>query len=442
MNQRDFRQYVNWEEGLVDRSIFTDPEIYALEMERIFARAWNFVVHESQIPEVGDYFMNWIGSDQVIAVRNKQGGVSVLLNSCRHRGNAVCRAEQGRTKTFVCPYHGWSFGLDGELIGVPGLKDFYRDDLDKAQWGLGRAAQVESYKGFVFATMDAEAVGLGEYLGDVGRVGIDMIAERGEMEVIDGVQKNRIACNWKLAVDNMYDWYHPMISHKSAVQAKYSPIFDDPDHVFAPNTQMVMLGEYGHGIGGPMFTREQVEEVSSAPDPHAVDPFLSARLAPKVSESMGPAGLRTKGHPNIFPNLWITLTGMQMCLRIPRGPEETELWWFTFIEKDADETSRKNVLNVASHMFGPAGLLEQDDGENWEQCTRGTRGVAGRRYPLHFGMGAGHDTVSTDGGQAHIETKVNEHGQRWTYRCWADWMSAADWPALRADHAAPPTDRV
>ena len=73
MGASEFQQYVNWKEGLVDRKIFTDPEIYALEMERIFARAWNFVCHESQVPKAGDYFMNYIGGDQVIAVRNKQG---------------------------------------------------------------------------------------------------------------------------------------------------------------------------------------------------------------------------------------------------------------------------------------------------------------------------------------------------------------------------------
>ena len=126
----DYQQYVDFDKGLVDRRIFTDQEIFDLEMERIFARAWNFVVHESQIPNVGDYFMNQIGSDGVIAVRNKQKEVSVLVNSCTHRGNAVCRAEQGNTRTFLCPYHGWTFGLDGALMGVPGLKDFYRGGLD------------------------------------------------------------------------------------------------------------------------------------------------------------------------------------------------------------------------------------------------------------------------------------------------------------------------
>jgi nitrite reductase/ring-hydroxylating ferredoxin subunit len=428
---------VDWENGLVDRRIFSDPEVYALEMERIFARAWNFVCHETQIPRTGDYFRNRIGSDEVIAVRNREGGISVLLNSCRHRGNAVCRAEQGNAKTFLCPYHGWSYALDGKLVGVPGLRDYYRNDLEKEKLGLGQAAHVDGYKGFVFATMDPDAVPLEEYLGGVGRVGLDIIAERGEMEVVDGVQKNVVGCNWKLAVDNLFDWYHPFVSHKSAFMSEFAPALSDADAVLAPMKQMVMLGEYGHAIGGPMITRE---EMAAARKPDAaVSPAVAARSRPGLQEIMGPAGVRSLGHPNIFPNLWITLGGTQMCLRLPRAPQETELWWFTFADRKLPAEGRRSLVGMATHVFGPAGLLEQDDGENWEQCTRGTVGTASRRYPLHFGMGIGHDEVVEDGGQARIETRVNEHGQRWTYRAWADWMTARDWRELKANHTPSPT---
>lgn len=434
------RECVNFEKGLVDRRIFSDQEIYDLEMERIFARAWNFVVHESQIPSVGDFFMNRIGTDTVIAVRNKQEGVSVLVNTCRHRGNAVCRAEQGNTRTFLCPYHGWSYGLDGSLVGVPGMKDFYRNDLNREAMSLPRAAQVESFEGFVFATMDPEAPPLDEYLGDVGRTGLRLVAKDGNVEVIDGIQKNVVACNWKLAVDNLYDWYHPLVSHKSAIESDYGPLFKDLDKVFAPKQQMVMLGDYGHGIGGPMWTEAEMEAVREAGP--LSDPAAAKRLEAAMLESMGPAGHRSKGHPNIFPNLWITLDGLQMCLRLPRDPLHTELWWFTFAPKDAPEERRRFLVSLAAHTFGPAGLLEQDDGENWEQCTRGTLGVVSRRHPLHFAMGAGHDEVIDDGGQARIEGHVSEHGQRWTYQAWADWMAAGDWPELKASHTPAPTGSI
>jgi phenylpropionate dioxygenase-like ring-hydroxylating dioxygenase large terminal subunit len=431
------KQWVDAENGLVDRVIFSDPEIYRLEMERIFARAWNFVCHESQIPEPGDYFLNSIGEDRVIAVRNKAGGIGVFLNTCRHRGNAVCRAEQGNTRVFTCPYHGWSYDLDGALVGVPGFKEFYRGGLDRAEWGLARAAQVAIHRGFVFATLDPEAIPLDDYLGEVGRIGLGLIANRGDVEVVDGIQKNVIGCNWKLAVDNLYDWYHPPVSHRSASRSGFSPILADENAAYQPMNQMVLLGEYGHGIGGPRLSEEDLAAAQSTGG--SIQGIESWRLAPDARESFGPAGVRTRGHPNIFPNVWVTLGGTQLCLRIPRGPLHTEFWWFTFVEKDLTPEARRRKIGVATHLFGPAGFLEQDDGENWDQSTKGTLGPAARRYPLHYAMGKGRDEVREDGGQKRIESVVNEHGQLWTYRAWADWIDAESWRDLVARHARVPS---
>src|SRR5215475_6040347 len=172
MRGTDFHQLVDWNAGLVDRKIFSDEEIYQLELERIFARTWNFMCHESQIPNAGDFFLNYIGEDRVIVVRDKEGGIQVLLNTCRHRGNAVCRAEEGHATSFMCTYHGWTYDLQGKLVGVPGFKDYYHEDLNREEWGLVHAAQVDSYKGFVFATLDPEAPSLDEFLGDVGKMSI------------------------------------------------------------------------------------------------------------------------------------------------------------------------------------------------------------------------------------------------------------------------------
>jgi len=88
----------------------------------------------------------------------------------------------------LCTYHGWTYGLDGKLIGVPGLKDFYKGELEREKWGLISAAKVASYNGFVFATLDPEAPDLAEYLGETGRLGLNMMAGRGDMVVVEGVQ--------------------------------------------------------------------------------------------------------------------------------------------------------------------------------------------------------------------------------------------------------------
>ena len=162
-------------------------------------------------------------------------------------------------------------------------------------------------------------------------------------------------------------------------------------------------------------------------------------LLAQASELMGASGVRSMGHPNIFPNLWITLGGMQVCLRLPRGPSKTELWWFTIVPKNAPAEYRKVAVRMAIHLFGPAGLLEQDDGENWSQSTRASVGFSSRQLGQTLKMGLGRDQVSVDAaGQRFIDTRINEHAQRWLYRSWTEWMAARDWTELRAHHSAAP----
>ena len=310
---------------------------------------------------------------------------------------------------------------------------------------MARAAQVDSYRGFVFATLDSQGPPLTEFLGWVGCLGMDLMAERGEIEVVDGIQKNRLQCNWKLAVDNLFDWYHPKVSHHSAIRAGMLT-----EESLYPMDQMVILGEYGHAIGGPGVSEEQQvvleEKYRSASRPDGSDrpAYANAwRATDSAKTNLGPVGIRTRGHPNIFPNVWIALGGNQMCLRIPRGPLETELWWFTFVEKSMSPEERRNVVQTATHFFGPAGLLEQDDGENWSHSTRGSQGLVTGRRPLNYAMGLGRGEVRNDAsGQSSIETVVNEHGQLWTYRCWEEWMRAESWPALIRDHSPIPPDRI
>jgi phenylpropionate dioxygenase-like ring-hydroxylating dioxygenase large terminal subunit len=433
--EEELLKMVDAGKGTVDRRMFFDEDIYQLELERIFARAWNFMCHDSQIPNPGDFFMTFIGEDRVIVVRDNEGNPQVLVNSCRHRGNAVCRADEGHTTSFMCTYHGWTYDLKGALVGVPGFKEVYHEELDRENWGLIKAAQVDTFKGFVFACMDADAPSLPDYLGEVGRLGLSYLGNRGNIKMIGGVQKFTIPCNWKLAVDNLFDWYHVGISHGAALLAG----------VAGPNVKMtltselgrnhfVMLGDYGHAVGGPKYDDYQREFAKKM----GFDE--SWRERPEVKAEMGEVALRSMGHPSIFPNLWVTESN-QMSLRIPKGPNKTEIWWFTFFESDMTPEEFKQRLSFVNHIFGPAGQLEQEDGENWGESTRGTRGVVSQRYPLNYAMNLRKGQVQhEEGGPAFIEAVVNEHGQLWTYRAWADWMSAESWSDLKANHTQVPED--
>ena len=135
MNGRwDARSLVDLKRGVVSRELFVNDEIYEQEQERIFARAWLFVGHESQIARPGDYFVSCMGEESVILTRDQRQQVHVFLNTCRHRGMKVCRYDEGNTAVFTCPYHGWSYATDGRLVGVPLFKECYQEQLDRTEW--------------------------------------------------------------------------------------------------------------------------------------------------------------------------------------------------------------------------------------------------------------------------------------------------------------------
>ena len=435
---------VSLERGEVDRRIYSDPAIFELEMERIFARAWLFLCHESQIPEPGDFFQSVMGRDNVLVVRQRDGSIKAMLNTCAHRGNAVCRAEEGNAKNFLCTYHGWSYGIDGRLNGVPGFKTFYDGQLDKSRHGLAQVAQVANYKGFVFGTHDASAPPLEDFLGATGRLGLDQIAARGDMVVVPGIQKFIIDCNWKIAVDNLFDWYHPQVTHASAFQpgvmgtdapnaAEREKIdlsevnMDSGAALDLPATgisgtkfdQVVVLGEYGHAIGGPT--------VSSSGNAVFDKTW---RTTAQARAALGPVGVEVAGHPNIFPTTWIAVS-VQLSLRIPRDPGHTEIWWFTFVDRNLPRETRNFMVTIACRIFGPGGVLEQDDGENWAQATAQTRGIASRRMKHQLTMGLGRGKIIKEGGLSRIEGLTAEHGQLWTYHSWAQWMKGLGWDELK-----------
>ncbi len=433
LGSKEFLSYVDPEKGTIDRRIFSDPDIYQLELERIFARAWNFMAHDSMIPNPGDFFMTYIGEDRVIVVRDNDMKPQVLVNSCRHRGNAVCRAEEGHATSFMCTYHGWTYDLKGALVGVPGFKEVYHEELDRENWGLIKAAQVETYKGFIFANMDPAAPNFLEYLGDVGRMAIDMVAEKGEEIVcLGGVQKYLIPCNWKFAVDNVWDFYHGL-THQSALQAGWqrSPqrkAGDITSQIRIPT--MNFLGEYGHAYGGPENRDANALSVVR---------YQGWRERPEAKHAFGPLIDRLPtSHPHVFPNFWVTSPGLaQVSLRLPKDAGHTEIWWFTFVDKTKPEM-HKNQQNQAMHTFGPAGLLEQDDGENWGQSTRGMVGSVSKNYRLNYQMNLGNGEVIRDEqSPPRVEaTGTTEHPQLWQLRAWSEWMAAEDWDDLRRNHSS------
>src|SRR5437763_16182454 len=149
--------------------LYTDQQIFADEMERIFHRGWVFVGHASEIPRAGDFVTRPIGTQPAIMVRGRDGEIAVFLNRCMHRGTMLCAAERGTARSFACPYHGWTYDLGGALLGVP-YPGGYDASFDKGVRDLTRAPRLEIYRGFVFASLSPTALTLEAHLGKATRL--------------------------------------------------------------------------------------------------------------------------------------------------------------------------------------------------------------------------------------------------------------------------------
>ena len=218
MNAYDIGALV--ESRRVHRRVYADPEIFELEMERLFGRAWLFSGHDSQVKEPGDFFTTFMGRQPVVVTRHTDGEIYAVHNRCGHRGTQVVAKTSGNADNFVCCYHGWTYRTDGSLLSVP-LRQGYADkfDLDDPQRGMVRVPRVDSYRGFIFASLAEEGPGLEDFLGYMTTSFDDMVdrAPEGELEVAGGIIKHTYDGNWKLVLENWCDGLHPNFVHISSV---------------------------------------------------------------------------------------------------------------------------------------------------------------------------------------------------------------------------------
>ena len=403
--------------GLVSRRIFIEPEIYEQELERIFARCWLYLCHETQIPRPGDFLTTYMGEDPVLVVRDNDGRVHAFLNVCRHRGNRLCRADAGNAASFTCAYHGWTYRNDGRLVGVPYLKEAYHGELERDRWGLMPVAQLDDYKGLYFATFDPQAPPLRDYLGAMTWY-LDTFFDRreGGIELIGGVHKWIMPCNWKFPAENFAgDGYHVPWSHISAVRTGSGGDFRvKPD----AEGRALSLGN-GHSImtvGPDMVADPPAAEILAYEE--QILPEMKQRLGARLQVGKPIAG-------TVFPNFSM-LRPTSRTIRVwhPRGPDKTEVWAWIFVDKAAPPEVKKALRLAGARVFGPGGTFEQDDMDNWQGCTQTARGAVARRALLNYEMGLGDERFDEELGAWASGYRYSESNHRRFYRRWAQLMAA------------------
>lgn len=207
---------------------YTDPRFAELELKHFWPSTWLHAGHVSEIPEIGSYKLFQQLGQSVIISRAADGTVQAFHNVCRHRAMPVLIEPRGKARRFVCPYHSWSYGLDGRLLTVPEERDFAC--LDKGERGLV-PVRCDTMRGMIFINLDGKAPPIEEYFADTNRELGDFPLE--EMVVLK-VMMVEMDCNWKAALDNFLEMYHVGTVHAKTI-APYL------------NTASFLISLYKHG---------------------------------------------------------------------------------------------------------------------------------------------------------------------------------------------------
>lgn len=386
----------------VHRRVYTDPTIFALELDRVFGRAWLYVGHESQVPAPGDFFCTRVARQSVVMVRHADGAVRVLYNRCGHRGAMVVGRECGHVDAFECCYHGWRFATDGQLLSVP-LRDGYPPGLDLSDPALGMVSlpRVDSYRGFVFASLADRGPPLAEFLGPVASSLDDLVdrAPDGEIEVAGGIARHVYHGNWKLIFENVNDGLHPLCVHRSSIEAARAQ--DDGAHTDGSGEiavrQMRQNGApwdfweravglwaypYGHSWLGDYH--DDTRLVATGTDPVFAE-YVAALEKKKGSKRAREILSVTRWNTNLYPNLSFMSQFRQMRVIHPVAVDRTEIVSFCFRLKGAPESMFRDTVrfaNITNAVASPVltddletygrlrlGLL--NDGPEWVQTSRG-----------------------------------------------------------------------
>jgi salicylate 5-hydroxylase large subunit len=349
--------------------VYTDEALYRREIERIFeGPTWSYLALECEIPAPGDYKRSWIGERSVLVVRGENGAVNGFLNRCAHRGVQVCQHDTGHVnRFFTCPYHQWTYDLEGKLRGLPfvrGVKGAggMPADFAMADHGL-TPIRIHARHGAVFGSLSGEAPSFEHYLGPEMVGFYDRVFDGRSLKLL-GYSRQRLDANWKLMLENIKDTCHASLLHVFFVTFGLFRV-DNPSKVRMDETGLhtALVSERG---------RQELNEGTRQMQSFKGELTLQdPRIIEAVREFPGNA---TVIMHTFWPNLILQQQSNTLATRqiVPRGPEAFDLNWTFFGYADDDEEMTERRLRQAN-LMGPGGLVSMDDGEIIARAQQGFR---------------------------------------------------------------------
>jgi phenylpropionate dioxygenase-like ring-hydroxylating dioxygenase large terminal subunit len=417
--------------GRVHRRFYADPGVFEAERQRIFRRVWLWLGHESQLKRPGDFFTARMAGERIIVARHTDGTIRAFHNRCMHRGAEVCAAAAGNARSFVCPYHAWTYRTDGSLASVP-LEKGYEPGFPQrsAALALEPVARLASYRGFLFGSHSASGEDLETFLGPQVCAAFDNFVDRapeGTVELAGGRTVQRFRGNWKLQVENSIDLLHPRILHRSAVDAA-----DRVDHGGRePSVEWdivkangLSLREWdglqiaalprGHCWMGGFLTKAIDEE-----RPDAVQLRYRKLMAERYGERRAAEILSFNRHNTIvYPTLFVNSRLAQIRVLQPVSVDCTEQHGYIFRLNGAPEEMFEAAVRMVNTNNSPSSIVTSDDHEIFERIQQSL--AAGRHEWADWSRGLESER-SVEGALSGEGT--SELPMRNQHRAWAEYMS-------------------
>lgn len=419
--------------GRVHRRCYVDPDVFAVETERIFGRAWLYVGHESQVKSPGDYLATRLGRQPVVMIRHSDGAIHVLFNRCGHRGAMVVGDRCGSARVLRCMYHGWTYRTDGTLLATPQREGYAESGFDPTdpKYGMVRVPRIASHRGFVFASLGPDGPDLATFLGGAAS-SIDNLCDRapdGEVEVVGQPFRWTQPNNWKLFLENMQDGYHPLVTHESSVRAGDDIVAEIEARGARPSFAVRLVA--GNGLAPeeydsmPLVTYDYghsfMAAVYKAPTGDPVHDAYMAAMRRKMPAARIDEILAINRHNTIvYPNASVQAVFQQIRILFPVAVDKTEVEIWNFRLKGAPPEMYRRAITYANTINSPGNIVGPDDVEAFLRVQRGLQTEGADWVSHHRWMGR--DRMTNEG---LTTVSTSESTMRNQFRAWVGYMATA-----------------